>query len=90
MWSLDLLTMFGHRYGLERTLLGSYDDRLPTVDEIQDVLNLPKESRPSVILIELPNRTLGCQTYEWDELVAISSACKEADVRLHCDGVSVH
>ena len=73
-------------YGLERILLGSSKEELPTVGEIKEVLSLPSDQRPAAILVEIPNRTLGCKTYSFSELETISSACKEADVKFHCDG----
>lgn len=73
-------------YGLDRLLLGSDPDRLPTVDEIKAVLARPREERPVVVVVEIPNRTLGCETYTFSELEQLSAACKEADVMFHCDG----
>nr|OQO17229.1 hypothetical protein B0A51_15417 [Rachicladosporium sp. CCFEE 5018] len=76
-------------YGLKRILLGSSPDALPTVQEIKTLLELPADERPAVLLLELPNRNLGCATYTFDELVEISSACKTAGVVLHCDGARI-
>lgn len=76
-------------YHLERTLLGSDADKLPTVEEIKDVLSLPEDQRPAVVVLEVPNRVLGCQTYTFDELSKISSACRAAGVKLHCDGARI-
>jgi threonine aldolase len=76
-------------YGLDRTLLGSDPHNLPTVDEIKDVLAMPEEDRPAAILIEIPNRELGCQTYSYSELEAISSACRETGVKFHMDGARI-
>lgn len=73
-------------YGLERRLVGSRADVLPTVEEIGEVVSLPEEERPVVLLIEVPNRTLGCATYEFDELGKISKMCQRNGVKLHCDG----
>ena len=76
-------------YHLQRTLLGSDPDALPTVDEIKEVINAPKSERPAVVVLEIPNRTLGCATYTFDELREISAACKAANVVLHCDGARI-
>lgn len=79
-------------YGFERILLGSrqdHKDRLPTLEEIQSVLNLPLPKRPAVILLEIPCRPLGCQTYTFSQLKEISDACKKAGVALHCDGARI-
>ncbi|KAK0310971.1 hypothetical protein LTR82_014574 [Friedmanniomyces endolithicus] len=73
-------------YGLERLLLGSDPETLPTVDEITMVLGHSNYSRPAAISLEIPNRVLGCQTYTFGELEKISSACREAGVALHMDG----
>lgn len=78
-------------YGFERILLGSrhHKDRLPTLEEIQSVLNLPLHKRPAVILLEIPCRPLGCQSYTFSQLKEISDACKKAGVALHCDGARI-
>lgn len=78
-------------YGFERILLGHshHKDRLPTLEEIQSVLNLPLHKRPAVILLEIPCRPLGCQSYTFSQLKEISDACKEKDVALHCDGARI-
>lgn len=73
-------------YGLERRLIGSKADVLPTVEEISEVVGLPEDERPAVLLIEVPNRTLGCATYSFEELQEISRMCRRAGVKLHCDG----
>ncbi|TKA80628.1 hypothetical protein B0A55_01882 [Friedmanniomyces simplex] len=80
---------FEELYGLERLLLGSNPEALPTVDEIKEVLSLPKEERPATILIEVPNRVLGCKTYTVADLESISSACREAAVAFHMDGARI-
>lgn len=76
-------------YGFERILLGNKEDQLPTLEEIQSVLNLPLHKRPAVILLEIPCRPLGCQTYTFSQLKVISDACQAADVALHCDGARI-
>ena len=47
---------------------------------------MPKEERPAVMVLELPNRVLGLATYPWDDLVKISALCKAAGIKLHMDG----
>nr|POE88206.1 isoform c of uncharacterized protein [Quercus suber] len=79
-------TAYSHLYGLERILLGQDPEALPTVSEIQAVLTLPEQQRPVAILLEIPNRVLGCKTYTFSELQEISAACRAANVALHCDG----
>ena len=73
-------------YSLRRTLLGSDLDELPTVEEIKKVLELPSEQRPAAILVEIPNRGLGCQTYSFSDLEAMSIASRNNGVKFHCDG----
>lgn len=73
-------------YGLDRSFVGASDDKLPSVAEVKHVLRLPEGERPVVLLIEVPNRTLGCATYSFAELKEISQACKDANVKFHCDG----
>lgn len=81
--SFDLL------YGLERRLLGSSETRNPNFEEVQQVVSLPEDQRPALILLEIPNRTLGCATYSFSELESISYACRKAGVKLHCDGARI-
>ena len=76
-------------YSLDRILLGRDPDSLPSVDEIKTVLSLPKEERPAAILVEIPNREIGCQTYTYSDLEAISSACRDASVKFHMDGARI-
>jgi threonine aldolase len=73
-------------YCLDRTLIGEDMNSSPTVSEIKQVLEVDEEARPGVVVLEVPNRVLGCATYTFDELREISSACKAAGVKLHCDG----
>ncbi|EMD00868.1 hypothetical protein BAUCODRAFT_187359 [Baudoinia panamericana UAMH 10762] len=73
-------------YSLRRVLLGSDPEALPTLDEIKKVLELPETERPAVVVIEVPNRVLGCKTYTFEQLARISHFCKEAGVALHMDG----
>lgn len=52
-------------------------------------MNLPLHKRPAVILLEIPCRPLGCQSYTFSQLKEISDACREAGVALHCDGARI-
>ena len=76
-------------YGLDHVLLGRNADNLPTVDEIKDALAVPENERPAAVLVEIPNRELGCQTYSYADLETISSACREAGVKFHMDGARI-
>lgn len=80
---------YAELYGLERVPLGANEDENPTVDEIKQVLALPESRRPAVLLLELPNRSLGCKTYTFSELQQISKACADAEVKLHLDGARI-
>lgn len=73
-------------YGLKRQLIGRKDDELPSIDEVKEVLFQSAERPPAVVVVEIPNRVLGCKTYSFSQLEELSSACKQAGVKLHCDG----
>jgi len=73
-------------YGLDRILLGTVADKLATVEQIKTVLDRPEAERPAVIVVEIPNRVLGCETYTFSELEKLSAACKSANVAFHMDG----
>ena len=76
-------------YGLNRRLIGSTEKENPTVEEIKEVLALPDDQRPAAIVIEIPNRVLGCKTFSFAELQTISSSCREAGVKFHGDGARI-
>lgn len=82
------LDSYKHLYGLERLLIGR-PGRNPSLEEVQRVLELPKDERPAVVVLELPCRPLGCQIIDWTELEKISKACRSAGVKLHCDGARI-
>ena len=71
---------------LKRTFVGKSPREVPTVADVKEITSLPEEERPAVMLLELPNRELGCRTYPYDDLVQISQLCKAANVKLHVDG----
>lgn len=73
-------------YHLDRVLLGSVPNELPTIEEIQEVLNLPETERPAVVILEIPSRVCLCETYTFEQLEQISAACRNASVALHMDG----
>ncbi|OJJ50346.1 hypothetical protein ASPZODRAFT_128961 [Penicilliopsis zonata CBS 506.65] len=73
-------------FQLQRSFIGTSPVHVPTVADIQVVTRRPADERPAVILLELPNRHLGCQTYPYDDLVQISRLCRAANIRLHLDG----
>jgi Beta-eliminating lyase len=76
-------------FGLRRALLGSDANSLPTVPEMESIAKLPQDERPAMILLEIPNSTLGCETYTFSELTQISRICKDANIALHCDGARI-
>jgi threonine aldolase len=45
--------------------------------------------RVGAVLVELPLREAGCLLPAWDDLVALSRACRERGVALHFDGARV-
>jgi len=77
---------YAETFNLDRILVGKSKLEVPTVEDIQAVTSLPADRRPAVILLELPNRELGCKTYPWEDLVQISKLCRAAGVKLHMDG----
>jgi threonine aldolase len=85
---LEIAEQMAYRelYHLDRILLGSVPNELPTVDEIKKVFDLPEAERPAVIVIEIPSRVCACETYTFEQLQEISAACKAASVALHMDG----
>jgi threonine aldolase len=83
------LSAFDKLYGMERILIGKNENENPSVDDFKEILALPEAERPAAILLEIPNRVLGCRTYTFDELKIISDACKEAGVKFHCDGARI-
>lgn len=77
---------FAQVFHLQRTFVGRSQVEVPTVVDVEAVTSLPADERPAVILLELPNRELGCKTYPYEDLVQISRLCKAANVKLHMDG----
>jgi threonine aldolase len=45
--------------------------------------------RVGAVLVELPLRDAGCLLPTWDDLVALSGACRERGVALHFDGARI-
>lgn len=54
------------------------------VIHLEDVLNLEEEI--SCLLLELPQREIGGQLPDYEELVTISAFCREKGIKLHLDG----
>lgn len=67
-------------HGIEAVLLAD-KDRVITLD---DVLNRKEEI--ACLLIELPQREIGGQLPDYEELVAISQYCREKAIKIHLDG----
>ncbi|KAH6616860.1 pyridoxal phosphate-dependent transferase [Boeremia exigua] len=80
---------YKYLYNLNRVLVGTNRNRLASMEEINDIVSRPVDQRPAAILLEIPNRTLGCATYSFSELEKISSMCRTAGVALHCDGARI-
>lgn len=77
---------FAEVFLLQRTFVGKSPSAVPTVADVKAVTSLPAEERPAAVLLELPNRELGCKTFPYEDLVQISQLCKAANVKLHMDG----
>lgn len=77
---------FEQLFGLRRILIGDGGKTLPKLQHIASIINLPLAERPAAVLLEVPDRTLGCVTYSYDELAEISQVCRDHDVALHLDG----
>lgn len=56
----------------------------PTVATAEHLAALP--GRLAAVLVEVPLRDAGCLVPTYDELAALSAACRERGVRLHLDG----
>ncbi|MDO9457694.1 low specificity L-threonine aldolase [Nocardioides sp.] len=59
----------------------------PTVATAAHLAALP--GRLAAVLVEVPLRDAGCLVPTYDELAALSAACRERDIRLHLDGARV-
>ncbi|WP_139489070.1 threonine aldolase family protein [Brevibacillus dissolubilis] len=67
-------------HGIEPILLADKS----RVIHLEDVLNMPEDV--ACLLLELPQREIGGQLPEYDELVAISTYCREKGIKLQLDG----
>jgi threonine aldolase len=67
-------------HGIEAILLGE-QGRLITLADVKAI-----EEPYSTILIELPQREIGGQLPDWDELVAITAYCRDHGIATHLDG----
>jgi threonine aldolase len=59
----------------------------PTVATADHLAALP--GRLAAVLVEVPLRDAGCLVPTYDELAALSAACRERGVRLHLDGARI-
>jgi threonine aldolase len=67
-------------HGLSSTLIGN-PDRLFTIDDL-DALREPV----AAVLFELPQREIGGELPQWEDLVAMTAWARDRSVRLHLDG----
>ncbi|WP_226537068.1 threonine aldolase family protein [Fictibacillus halophilus] len=67
-------------HGIEPVLLAEKE----RVITLEDVVNMKEEI--SCLLLELPQREIGGQLPEYEELVAISDYCRVKGIKLHLDG----
>lgn len=67
-------------HGIEAILLGD-QEKLFTLEDLKAI------QKPfSTLLIELPQREIGGQLPDWDELVAITEYCRKRGIATHLDG----
>lgn len=67
-------------WGLTAAQLGGYD-RLPTRDDL-DAIHEPL----GAVVLEMPQRRLGCLLPKWDELTALTELARARGIYLHLDG----
>ena len=83
----DLSHLVHHEQDGPRRVLGlelewlTTGRRTATADDLTAV-----GGRLGAAMVELPLRDAGCLLPSWDELVALSAAARDRDVRLHADG----
>ncbi len=63
------------------TILLGEKDRLFTLSDLKTI-----KEKPGVVLLELPQREIGGQLPEFDEIVEISKYCKFNNIAIHLDG----
>ena len=86
----DLSHLVHHEQDGPRRVLGlelewlTTGRRTATADDLAAV-----GGRLGAAMVELPLRDAGCLLPSWDELVALSAAARERDVRLHADGARI-
>ncbi|MFD2613405.1 threonine aldolase family protein [Paenibacillus gansuensis] len=71
-------------HGIEPVLLAD-KDRLIT---LEDVKSLPEDT--ACLLLELPQREIGGQLPDYEELEAISTYCRKRKIRIHMDGARLY
>ncbi|MCY9664178.1 beta-eliminating lyase-related protein [Paenibacillus alginolyticus] len=69
---------------IETILLGDKDRLI----RLEDVLHMQDDI--ACLLIELPQREIGGQLPDYEELVAICTYCREKGIRLHLDGARLY
>jgi threonine aldolase len=72
-----------HLHGLKAELLG-YPDRLITLDDLE-ALRVPI----GALLIELPQRAIGGQLPEWEDLLAQIQWARDRSIAVHLDGARI-
>lgn len=70
-------------HGIQSILLADKD----RVIELEDVTSMSEEV--ACVLLELPQREIGGQLPSYETLEAISSYCREKDIKLHLDGARI-
>jgi threonine aldolase len=86
----DVSHLLLHELDGPRLLHGFEVDLLttgPVVATAEHLASLP--GRLAAVLVELPLREPGCLLPAWDELAALSVACRQRGVALHLDGARI-
>lgn len=74
---------YAHLHGLKAELIG-HRDRLIELDDLKGL-----RVRVGAVLLELPQREIGGQLPEWDDLVAQVEYIRERGAALHLDGARI-
>jgi threonine aldolase len=90
---LELHEEFGYRelHGLTAQLIGDADRPTSAADlaALVGPGGAAHETGLASLLVELPAREIGGQLPVWDDLVALSEACRAQGIKLHLDGARV-
>ncbi|HVH95138.1 MAG TPA: beta-eliminating lyase-related protein [Nocardioidaceae bacterium] len=86
----DLSHLLVHELDGPRILHDLQVEHLTTGQKVATAENLAAlPGHLAAVLVEVPLRDAGCLVPTYDELAALSAACRERDVRLHLDGARI-